>query len=124
MGRKAVRGGHRLRGCRVYPLGHTDPSPAFALHRRGRTALHYAVEHGHLAAVNALIHAGAELDARAADRYAWWALCAAGRRAAESVRASAAAARRSTPLHRAGRADVMAALLGAGADASLKDKYG
>jgi hypothetical protein len=61
--------------------------------------------------------------------------CAAGRRRGRigggSARASAAAdaavARRSTPLHyaaRYGHADAMAALLGAGADASIEDKFG
>jgi ankyrin repeat protein len=60
---------------------------------------------------------------------------AAGRRGAQvgggSARASAAAnaavARRKTPLHWAahyGRADLMAALLGAGADASIQDGRG
>ncbi len=54
-----------------------------------------------------------------------------GRIGGWSVRASAAAnaavARSNTPLRRAannGRADVIAALLGAGADASIKDNCG
>jgi hypothetical protein len=61
--------------------------------------------------------------------------CAAGRRrgrigggsARASAAANAAVARRKTPLHLAavkGRADAMAALLGAGADASIKNKGG
>jgi len=44
---------------RGYPLGHTDPSPAFALLRDGMTALHWAARHGHQRSVRALIHAGA-----------------------------------------------------------------
>ena len=50
----------------------------------------------------------------------------AGRRRA-SAAANAAVARRSTPLHWAavyGHADAMAALLGAGADASIQDFFG
>jgi cytohesin len=102
------------------------------LHRNGWTALHFAARHGHLPAVRALIHAGAPLDIQ--DNYRW-AFCAAGRRGAESVAgrrgpmppSGAAVARRWTPLHYAakyGHANAMAALLGAGADASIKDWNG
>jgi hypothetical protein len=67
----------------------------------GWTALHHAVNAGHLPKVCALIHAGASLDIQTKDgRY--------------------------TPLHWAayyGNADAAAALLGAGADAYIKDKY-
>jgi hypothetical protein len=113
---------------RGYPLGHTDPSPAFALHRYGCTALHWAAEHGHLPSVCAFINAGAPLDIQ--DCIGWAFLRRFG--AAESVRsgwasAAATAARRATPLHCAaeyGHADVMAALLGAGADASIKNSNG
>jgi hypothetical protein len=66
--------------CRGYPLGHTDPSPAFALHRYRRTALHWAVLFGHLPTARALIHAGAPLGICDNGRLA---LCAAGRRGAE-----------------------------------------
>jgi ankyrin repeat protein len=134
MGRKAVTGWVPATLCRGYPLGHTDPSLAFALHRwHRRTALHLAAEHGHLRAVNALIHAGAPLDIQ--DNGTRWALLcggsAQGRIGGGSARASAAAhaavARRWTPLLWAaidGHADAMAALLGAGADASIEDKFG
>ncbi len=99
------------------------------------TALHHAVDHGHLATVRALIHAGAALDILANDYDFRWAFCGAGRRGAESVRgrrgpvppAGAAVARSYTPLHLAadnGHADAMAALLGAGADASIQDSIG
>jgi ankyrin repeat protein len=92
-----------------------------------------AAEHGHLRAVNALIHAGAPLDIQ--DNGTRWALLcggsAQGRIGGGSARASAAAhaavARRWTPLLWAaidGHADAMAALLGAGADASIEDKFG
>jgi hypothetical protein len=60
--------------CRGYPLGHTDPSPAFALHREGWTALHFAAIHGHLPAVNALIHAGAPLEIQT-NGLGWALLC-------------------------------------------------
>jgi hypothetical protein len=61
---------------RGYPLGHT--SPAFALHRWGSTALHYAARYGHLRAVRALISAGAPLHIESNDRYARWALLCGG----------------------------------------------
>ena len=93
MGRKAVTGWVPATLCRGDPLGHTDPSPAFALHRYGYTALHWAAEHGHLPAVRALIRAGAPLDIQTYGR--WALLWRAGRRGAEigggSARASAAA---------------------------------
>ena len=99
------------------------------------TALHWAARHGHLPAVNALIHAGAPLDVQDNNR---WPLVVAGRvggaaegggrgRRRASAAANAAAARRSTPLHYAannGHADAMAALLGAGADASIQNIFG
>jgi hypothetical protein len=62
---------------RGYPLVHTDPSPASALHRTGWTALHYAVYLRHLPAVRALINAGAPLDIQSNNG---WAFRAAGRR--------------------------------------------
>ncbi len=55
------QGGLRDALCRAYPLGHTDPSPAFVFYREGWTALHYAACYGHLPAVRALINAGAPL---------------------------------------------------------------
>ena len=58
--------GYAGRGC---PLGHTDPSPAFASHRYSKSALHVAAEHGHLPAVRALIHAGAPLDIQTSGRF-------------------------------------------------------
>jgi hypothetical protein len=82
LGRKAGYGMVPATLFRAYPLGHTDLSPAFALHRDGQTALHWAVGYGHLPAVNALIHAGAPLDIQSKGR---WAFRAAGRRGAESV---------------------------------------
>ena len=69
---------------RGYPLGHADPSPAVAWHRYGRTALHWAVRHGHLPAVHALIRAGAPLDVQTNGIFGGrWALVGggAGRRA-------------------------------------------
>ncbi len=133
---------------RGYPLGHTDPSPAFVLHRKGYTALHYAAQRGHwhLPAVNALIRvdprAGAPLNIQKWDNgiyhSGWCAFCAAGRRGAESAAgrrgpvppSGAAVARRERPLHFAtwaaynGEVDAMAALLAAGADAPIKSGWG
>ena len=87
--------------------------------------------HGHLPAVRALIHAGTPLDIQDNGWALLWGGSARGRIGGGSARASAAAdaavARRSTPLHyaaRYGHADAMAALLGAGADASIQDCYG
>ena len=106
-----------------YPLGHPTP-PQPCVNREGRTALHWAVSHGHLPSVHALIDAGASLDIQ--NIYRW----ALGR----SARPIAAVgvgqcrrclvARRSTPLHLAadyGHAAATAALLGAGADASIEN---
>ena len=120
---------------RPLPAQQGEVQAAFALHRKGKTALHYAAEHGHLPAVNALIHAGAPLDVQDYDRFVRWAFCAAGRRGAESVAgrrgpmppSGAAVARRWTPLHYAakyGHANAMAALLGAGAAASVENWQG
>ncbi len=116
--------------CRGYPLGHTDPSPAFALHRDGWTALHWAARHGHLPSVNALIHAGAPVNIQDNGYYRWALLCggsARGRIGGGSARASAAVTRRRTPLRCAavyGHTDATAALLGVGADASIQDISG
>ncbi len=97
--------------------------------------LHHAAFYGHLPAVNALIHAGAPLDIEHYDYPRWALLCggsARGRIGGGWARASAAAnaaVDRSgrTPLHYAainGHADAIAALLGAGADASIQDSRG
>jgi hypothetical protein len=118
---------------------YAKPSAFLCLRRDGETALHWAVIHGHLPAVLALIHAGASLNIKTSrewrndERYntcAFW----GGRRGRllrlgwASAAADAAVARRKwTPLHWAvvrGRADLTAALLGAGADASIKDCIG
>ncbi len=54
-----------------YPLGHPTP-PQPCLHRDGRTALHWAVHHGHLPSVDALINAGASLHIQDKKRWAFW----------------------------------------------------
>ncbi len=124
-------------------------SPAVALHRYGCTALHWAARYGHLPAVRALIHAGASLHiqtngsgfagrwdsrlggsartASPAGGIPAWAVGSARPNRRGSERASAAGARRTTPLHCAaysGDAGATAALLGAGADASIEESSG
>jgi hypothetical protein len=130
---RRLRDGHRLRCVGLTLWATTAPPPPFALHRwGGMTALHWAAFLGHLPAVRALVHAGAPLDIQTNDGR--WAFCAVGsargRIGGGSARAAASAAfacRKYTPLHMAaynGHAGAMAALLGAGANASIKDIYG
>ncbi len=62
--------GTGYRGVGVTPWATPTPPPPFALHRCDITPLHIAAQHGHLRAVNALIHAGAPLDIQDYRRWA------------------------------------------------------
>jgi hypothetical protein len=86
--------GHRLQRCRGHPLGHTDPSPAVAWLREGRTALHWAAFYGHRRSVRALVHAGAHGYSEYSHRATSVRRCAHGHQRSVRARIHAGA-----PLH-------------------------
>ncbi len=107
------------------PSGPPDPSPALPAQGWEDGAALGGAPRPSAVRRNALINAGASLHSQDKKRWAFW-----GGRHGRLVRsrwasaaAGAAVARRSMPLHSAavnGHADATAALLGAGADASIK----
>ncbi len=97
------------------------------LRRDGWTALHYAAAYGNLPTVHALINAGASLNIQDHDRWAFGGRRGLGAVGMDQAAAGAAGPRRCTPLHLAAcyaNADATAALIGAGADATIENRNG
>ena len=128
----AARGHNEAAGLLIRASG---PAMLEALSARGTTPLQLASEHGHVAVIEALAAAGANLAAAADDGMMAPLHVAAAMGHADAVSALLGAgaavdprdAEQRTPLALAasyGRAEVVAVLLAAGADGSAKDADG
>ncbi len=109
-------------GTGVPPWG-PPPHPGPAVHRFGRTALHYAADNGNRRMVRSLVDAGADVNAQ--DRLFGCAVCARGESADECAAPSTRRRLpcRYTPLHYAalnGHSASVAELLLRGADGAVQ----
>ncbi len=109
-------------GTGVPPWG-PPPHPGPAVHRYGRTALHYAAMYGNRRMIRSLVDADADVNAK---NDGGCAVCARGESAVECAgRVPAAVGRaRETPLHYAaseGHSSSVAELLLRGADGAVQN---